>query len=116
MKYIDVVANKIEVYVTLYAGGMSLGVMEYTNWSQPLQTMNCVAGKTYKLVMNFDDDGNGLTASLFDENGNVFDGKGDIDISACTTDKFNFLIKTPVKTWDPLVYEDNGSCDIAVRW
>ena len=116
MKYIDVVANKIEVYVTLYAGGMSLGVMEYTNWSQPLQTMNCVAGKTYKLVMNFDDDGNGLTASLFDENGNVFDGKSDIDISACTTDKFNFVIKTPVKTWDPLVYEDSGSCDIAVRW
>lgn len=116
MKYISLNNGTIETYFTMNAGGMSLGVMEYTGWSQPLQTMNCIAGKTYKLVLNFDDTGKGTTATLFDENGNVFDGKENIDISKCTSSAFNFVVKTPVKTWEPLVYETEGSCEIAVRW
>ena len=116
MKYIALNNGKMEMYFTMNAGGMSLSVMEHSGWSQPLQTMNCVAGKMYKLVLSFDDAGKGTTATLFDENGNVFDGKGNIDISACTTSAFSFVVKTPVKTWDPLVYETDGSCEIAVRW
>lgn len=116
MKYISLNNGTIETYFTMSAGGMSLGVMEHTGWSQPLQTMNCIAGKTYKLVLNFDDTGKGTTATLFDENGNVFDGKENIDISKCTSSAFSFVVKTPVKTWEPLVYETEGSCEIAVRW
>lgn len=116
MKYIALNNGKMEMYFTMNAGGMTLGVMEHSEWSQPLQTMNCVAGKMYKLVLSFDDAGKGTTATLFDENGNVFDGKENIDISACTTSAFSFVVKTPVKTWEPLVYETDGSCEIAVRW
>lgn len=116
MKYISVNNGKMEVFFTMNFNGMSLGVMEHSGWSQPLQTMNCVAGKMYKLVLSFDDAGKGTTATLFDENGNVFDGKENIDISACTTSAFSFVVKTPVKTWEPLVYETDGSCEIAVRW
>lgn len=116
MKYISVNNGKMEVFFTMNFNGMSLGVMEHSGCSQPLQTMNCVAGKMYKLVLSFDDAGKGTTATLFDENGNVFDGKENIDISACTTSAFSFVVKTPVKTWEPLVYETDGSCEIAVRW
>ena len=116
MKYISVNNGKMEVFFTMNSNGMSLGVMEHSGWSQPLQTMNCVAGKMYKMVLNFDNDGTGTTASLFDENGDVFDGKENIDISKCTTSAFCFLVKTPVKTWDPLVYEPDASCVIGVRW
>ena len=116
MKYIALNNGKMEMYFTMNAGGMSLGVMEHSGWTQPLQTMNCVAGKMYKLVLSFDEAGKGTTATLFDENGNVFDGKENIDISKCTTSAFSLVVKTPVKTWDPLVYETDGSCEIAVRW
>lgn len=116
MKYIALNNGKMEMYFTMNAGGMSLGVMEHSGWTQPLQTMNCVAGKMYKLVLSFDETGKGTSATLFDESGNVFDGKENIDISKCTTSAFSLVVKTPVKTWDPLVYETDGSCEIAVRW
>ena len=116
MKYISVNNGKMEVFFTMNSNGMSLGVMEHSGWTQPLQTMNCVAGKMYKMVLNFDNDGKGTTATLFDENGNVFDGKENIDISKCTTSALSFVVKTPVKTWDPLVYEPDASCVIGVRW
>lgn len=116
MKYISVNNGKMEVFFTMNSSGMSLGVMEHSGWSQPLQTMNCVAGKMYKLVLSFDETGKGTTATLFDENGNVFDGKENIDISKCTTSALSFVVKTPVKTWDPLVYEPDASCVIGVRW
>ncbi len=116
MKYISVNNGKMEVFFTMNSNGMSLGVMEHSGWTQPLQTMNCVAGKMYKMVLNFDNEGKGTTASLFDENGNVFDGKENKDISKCTTSALSFVVKTPVKTWDPLVYEPDASCVIGVRW
>lgn len=116
MKYISVNNGKMEVFFTMNFNGMSLGVMEHSEWAQPLQTMNCVAGKMYKMVLNFDNEGKGTTATLFDENGNVFDGKENIDISKCTTSALSFVVKTPVKTWDPLVYEPDASCVIGVRW
>lgn len=116
MKYISVNNGKMEVFFTMNFNGMSLGVMEHSGWTQPLQTMNCVAGKMYKMVLNFDNEEKGTTATLFDENGNVFDGKENIDISKCTTSALSFVVKTPVKTWDPLVYEPDASCVIGVRW
>ncbi len=116
MKYIALNNGKMEMYFTMNAGGMSLGVMEHSGWTQPLQTMNCVAGKMYKLVLSFDETGKGTNATLFDESGNVFDGKENIDISKCTTSAFSLVVKTPVKTWEPLAYETDGSCEIAVRW
>lgn len=116
MKYISVNNGKMEVFFTMNFNGMSLGVMEHSGWTQPLQTMNCVAGKMYKMVLNFDNEEKGTTATLFDENGNVFDGKENIDISKCTTSALSFVVKTPVKTWNPLVYEPDASCVIGVRW
>ena len=116
MKYLAVKQGKMEVFFTMHSAGMSLGVMEHTGWSQPLQTMECVAGKTYKLVLNFDDAGKGTTATLFDENGNVFAGKGDIDISKCSINAFSFVVKTPVTSWDPLTYAPDASCVMGVRW
>lgn len=116
MKYISVNNGKMEVFFTMNFNGMSLGVMEDSGWTQPLQTMNCVAGKMYKMVLNFDNEEKGTTATLFDENGNVFDGKENIDISKCTTSALSFVVKTPVKTWEPLVYEPDASCVIGVRW
>lgn len=109
--------GKMEIYFTFKTAGYA-GFMSTSTWASDLSAF-CNAGQTYKFVIEFDSENKGTVGSIYDQNGQIFNGKENTNCSYISlTDGTGWiLLKTTVVDWNtPPKYATSGAIDVSVRW
>jgi len=107
--------GKMEIYFTFNTAGYA-GFMSNSTWTQNLSSY-FGAGQTYKFVIEFDSENVGTVGTIYDQNGQVFGDKTNVDCSyiSLTDGHACILLKTNID-WSTMKYDASGAIDVSVRW
>ncbi len=112
-KYAAVKDGKLEFYIRPHQSYSRVAFMEITHWSVPLNVYLPNANEWYKVVGEFDENGNGLTASVYDSKGTVI--ADDVSITGCTTSNLYLIVSTAIVDWETPVFAESGACELAFK-
>ena len=111
-RYANVKDGKLEFYFKPHA---DIKVTVTTaSWSAYIQPYLYNANVWYKFVITFGADG-ATTCTIYSEDGAVYNGNADMALTGMAENDVYLYIYTRISNWDPVTYEETGSCEIAFK-
>ena len=112
-KYADVINGKLDFYIRPHQAYSRIAFMEIVNWSTPFNVYLPNANEWYHVIAEFDKNGNGIKANVYDSNGGVVaDG---VSITSCTTSNLWLIVSTAIEDWSTPTFAESGACDLAFK-
>lgn len=112
-KYADVINGKLDFYIRPHQAYSRIAFMEIENWSTPFNVYLPNANEWYHVIAEFDKNGNGIKANVYDSNGGVVaDG---VSITSCTTSNLWLIVSTAIEDWSTPTFAESGACDLAFK-
>lgn len=112
-KYADVINGKLDFYIRPHQAYSRIAFMEIVNWSTPFNVYLPNANEWYHVIAEFDKNGNGIKANVYDSNGGVVaDG---VSITSCTTSNLRLIVSTAIEDWSTPTFAESGACDLAFK-